>query len=80
MKQTDSAFEQWYNGMVGFHINSERILQDINWDVDYGYVDPEKVRKWMVVCWNQAIEAAQDNLNYNWKIARDNIENLKEKP
>ena len=69
----DSPFEQWYNGMVGFHINSERILEDINWDVDYGHVDPEVVRRWMAVCWNQALDAAME---YN---AVD-LENLKEKP
>ena len=69
----DSPFEQWYNGMVGFHINSERILEDINWNIDYGQVDPEKVRRWMAVCWNNALDAA---MKYN---AVD-LENLKEKP
>jgi len=78
MKQTDSAFEQWYNGMVGFHINSERILQDINWDVDYGHVDPEKVRKWMVVCWNNALETAQEVLYPSHYL--ESLEDLKEKP
>ena len=51
---SNSAFEQWYDGMVGFHLNSERILYDINFAVDYGYVNPETVRKWMKVCWNAA--------------------------
>ncbi len=59
----DSAFESWYNGMVGFHINSERILDDMNYTVDYNKVDPETVRKWMVVCWNNAIDAA---INVCW--------------
>ena len=62
MKQTDSAFESWYNGMVGFHINSERILEDLNFPIDYGYVDPKTVRKWMAVCWNNALDAAQNSL------------------
>ena len=68
-----SAFESWYNGMVGFHINSERILDDINFAVDYGHVNPATVRKWMVVCWNNALDAAME---YN---AVD-LDNLKEKP
>ena len=59
MKQTDSAFEQWYNGMVGFHINSERILDDLNAD---GELEPTKLRKWMVVCWNSALDAAKSQL------------------
>ena len=61
----DSPFEQWYNGMVGFHINSERILEDINWNIDYGQANPEKVRRWMVVCWNNAIDAASNEVSYN---------------
>jgi hypothetical protein len=68
----ESPFEQWYNGMVGFHINSERILDDLDM---YGAnaVDPTKLRKWMIVCWNNALDAAME---YN---AVD-LENLKEKP
>jgi hypothetical protein len=51
-----TAFDKWYNGMVGFHINSERILDDFKYDIGGGYhVDPTKLRKWMVVCWNQAL-------------------------
>jgi len=72
----DSAFDSWYNGMVGFHLNSERILDDLN----HNGRDPAVVRKWMVVCWNSALEAAQDGLDYGWKTSRDNIEDLKEKP
>lgn len=79
MKQTDSSFEQWYNGMVGFHINSERILDDLDM---YGAnaVDPVKLRKWMVVCWNSALEAAQNlpEIVYN-DFAYDQVETLKEK-
>jgi hypothetical protein len=68
----DSAFESWYNGMVGFHINSERILDDLM-PVENPGIDPVKMRKWMVVCWNQALDAAME---YN---AVD-LEKLREKP
>lgn len=72
-----STFEQWYNGMVGFHINSERILEDLNFPIDYGYVDPKTVRKWMAVCWNNAIDAA---INEVTDLATcDDLEKLKEK-
>ncbi len=71
MKQTDSPFEQWYNGMVGFHINSERMLDDLM-PVENPGIDPVKLRKWMVVCWNQALEAAHE---YNGV----DVEPLKEK-
>jgi hypothetical protein len=71
-----TAFDKWYNGMVGFHINSERILDDLN--TLHGYcqdtVNPETVRKWMTVCWNAAIEAAQKELGteaYYWMDGRD---------
>ncbi len=67
-----TPFEEWYNGMVGFHINSERILDDLM-PIENPGIDPVKLRKWMVVCWNQALEAAME---YN---AVD-LENLKEKP
>ena len=65
----DSAFEQWYNGMVGFHINSERILYDLNYPLDYNQtVNPETVRKWMAVCWNNAIDAAlTEAQDYQWE-------------
>jgi hypothetical protein len=57
-----SAFEEWYNGMVGFHINSEHMLDDLS-SLD-GNVSSVTLRKWMVVCWNQALEAAQNSLLY----------------
>ena len=50
-----SAFDQWYNGMVGFHINSERILDDL----DVHYSDAAIVERWMKVCWNNALEEAE---------------------
>jgi len=56
----NSAFDQWYNGLVGFHINSERILGDINPDEGMCSVDPKKLAKWMKVCWNNALDAAQE--------------------
>ena len=73
-----SAFEQWYNGMVGFHINSERILDDFKHDIGGGYsVDPVKLRKWMVVCWNSALDAATNEVT---DLATcDDLEKLKEK-
>lgn len=73
-----SPFEQWYNGMVGFHINSERILDDFKYDIGGGYeVDPIKLRKWMVVCWNSAIDAASNEVT---DLATcDDLEKLKEK-
>ncbi len=90
----DSAFESWYNGLVGFHINSERMLDDLS-SLD-GNVSSVALRKWMVVCWNQALEAAQNSLGYvdyyydngnNWNDdcysscdPRQDIEDLKEKP
>ena len=71
----DSAFDSWYNGMVGFHINSERILDDFGMHGD----DAHLVRKWMVVCWNSALEAAQNlpEIVYN-DFAYDQVETLKE--
>lgn len=61
-----SAFEQWYNGMVGFHINSERIyddLQPFSFDGNVK-VDPIKLHKWMAVCWNNALDAASMEVSY----------------
>jgi len=52
-----SAFDEWYDGMVGFHINSARILDDIS-NAYCQAPNPETVRKWMKVCWNNAIDAA----------------------
>ena len=56
-----SAFDKWYNGMVGFHINSERIIDDLQPLQMHGYVqlDPIKLRKWMAVCWNVALGEAE---------------------
>lgn len=54
-----SAFDQWYNGLVGFHINSERIIDDLN-QFGSSAVDPLRVEKWMKVCWNVAIEEASN--------------------
>ena len=69
----NSAFDSWYNGMVGFHINSERILDDFGMHGD----DAHLVRKWMVVCWNSAIDAA---INEVIDLATcDDLEKLKEK-
>ena len=71
----DSAFDSWYNGMVGFHINSERIYDDL---CDEN-VPPELLRKWMAVCWNNAIEAAQQPESVCWNDrVYDDIEKLKE--
>lgn len=69
----NSAFDSWYNGMVGFHINSERILDDFGMHGD----DAHLVRKWMVVCWNNALDAA---INEVTDLATcDDLEKLKEK-
>jgi len=69
----NSAFDSWYNGMVGFHINSERILDDFGMHGD----DAHLVRKWMAVCWNNAIDAA---INEVTDLATcDDLEKLKEK-
>ena len=56
----NSAFDSWYNGMVGFHINSERILDDFGMHGD----DAHLVRKWMAVCWNTAIDAVVQDCDY----------------
>ena len=60
-----TAFNEWYNGMVGFHINSERILDDLQPRLKWtGYeVDPSRLEKWMKVCWNNAIDAAYSALD-----------------
>ena len=72
----DSAFDSWYNGMVGFHINSERIIDDI-WNSHYERVEPEKLRMWMVVCWNNALQEAQELVYPSHHV--ETIEELKEK-
>lgn len=74
----NSAFDEWYNGMVGFHINSERMLDDLNSD---GELEITKLEKWMRVCWNQALEAAHvccrdDGSRYPWEHARQAISSL----
>lgn len=62
-----SPFEQWYNGMVGFHINSERILDDLM-PIENPGIDPIKLRKWMTVCWNNALDAVETKTwDFYWK-------------
>lgn len=83
----NSAFDSWYNGMVGFHINSERIHEDLFCFDSSSEEKAEIIRKWMVVCWNSAIETAQQTA---WEINQppseeacfiaDAMEPLKEKP
>ena len=72
---SESPFEQWYNGIVGFHINSERILDDLRSKEYSGFIDSEKLRKWMAVCWNNAIDAATNAWN---EVDADDIVDLKE--
>jgi hypothetical protein len=73
-----SAFDEWYNGMVGFHINSERIHEDVL-DSDPKY-RAQKLRKWMVVCWNSAIDAAINEVEDDpFAHHQSNLEKLKEK-
>jgi hypothetical protein len=55
-----TAFDNWYNGLVGFHINSERIRNDIGGIGDG--IDSTSLEKWMKVCWNNALEASQECL------------------
>ena len=81
----DSAFEQWYNGMVGFHINSERIIYDL-YEKGNGFPDPVEVRKWMAVCWNNALDAVESKTwDFYWKNEKAGedldytLESLKEK-
>ncbi len=59
---TNSAFDDWYDGLVGFHINSERIIDDLNGTgLDYpNDINPITLRRWMSVCWNAAIERCED--------------------
>ena len=67
-----SEFEQWYNGMVGFHINSERILDDLDM-FGANAVDPNKLRKWMAVCWNNALDAAQEYNGVDVEVLKEKI-------
>lgn len=63
----NSPFEQWYNGMVGFHINSERIIYDL-YSKEGAYPDAIALRRWMAVCWNNAIDAAlTEAQDYQWE-------------
>ena len=68
----NSAFDEWYNGMVGFHINSDRMFDDLL--NKYDELDKDKLEKWMRVCWNQAIEAAVASWD---EVDASNIEALK---
>ena len=67
-----TPFEQWYNGMVGFHINSERILDDLDM-FGANAVDPNKLRKWMAVCWNNALDAAQEYNGVDVEVLKEKI-------
>lgn len=68
-----SAFEEWYNGMVGFHINSERIHEDLFCFDLAPEEKAEMLRKWMVVCWNTALGEAE-------LVTDQSLWQLKEKP
>lgn len=60
-----SAFDQWYNGLVGFHINSERILYEL---FEPHQIKPVELRKWMTVCWNAAVDATLNEAqDYQWE-------------
>ena len=64
----NSAFDSWYNGMVGFHINSERIHEDLFCFDSSPEEKAEMLRKWMAVCWNNAIDAALNEAqDYPWE-------------
>ena len=52
----ESAFDNWYNGIIGFHINSERIIDDLNIERK---LEAAKLRQWMIVCWNTALGEAE---------------------
>ena len=70
-----SAFDSWYNGMVGFHLTSERILDDLQpFSFDGNVkVDPIKLRKWMAVCWNSALDAAQEYNGVDVEVLKEKI-------
>jgi hypothetical protein len=53
------AFEEWYNGWVGFEITRERILDDLFHHASVSE-DEKRLQKWLRVCWNQALEAAHE--------------------
>ena len=73
MKQIDSAFDSWYNGMVGFHINSERIHEDLFCFDSSPEEKAEMLHKWMAVCWNSALEAAQEYNGVDVEVLKENI-------
>ena len=54
----EDAFDVWWNGMTGFHLNSEWCLSDIQHHS--GTIHPERLTTWMKICWNAALEAAED--------------------
>jgi len=69
-EEEGNAFYQWYNGLVGFHITSERILEDLEREVDVGAIQPERLERWMKVCWNNAVEATLNEAqHYDWEYA-----------
>ena len=77
-KHWQSPFDSWYNGLVGFHINSECILDDV-FQCVVGPNDADRLRKWMVVCWNNAIEAAINEIADDpFAHHESNLEKLKE--
>ena len=59
---SDNAFNEWYHGFVGFRVNSERMLDSLRSKEYSGFVDSKELERWMKVCWNNALEAAE---NYN---------------
>ena len=55
-----NEFDNWYNGLVGFQINSERMYDELCVD----NVSTEILRKWMKSCWNAAIETSSEHIRY----------------
>jgi len=49
---------------VGFHINSERIHEDLFCFDSSPEEKAEMLRKWMAVCWNTAIDAVVQDCDY----------------
>jgi len=58
-----SAFDEWYNGMVGFEVNSDRILNDLFHSRPDPF-DAMLLEKWMKVCWNNAVDAVVDQCDF----------------
>lgn len=50
-----NSFDNWWNGLVGFHLNSEHAYEQIGTTASF----PD-LERWMKACWNAAIEAAQE--------------------